>query len=100
MFLLCTVLQVSQNPNSVNTNNKFYFNPVGVFCELYNVQFSGKHENVMKEMYWNNYYLVPGLEYQYVGNCNNNAPYFQCGNAWWYGGYTHIAAISMSCSVS
>ena len=46
---------------------------MGVFRALYTVQLSDKYENALKEMCWNDAYLVLGLEYQYVGNYNNNA---------------------------
>ena len=45
---------------------------MGVLHALYNVQLSDKYENKLKDMRWNNAYLILGLEDQYVGNYNNN----------------------------
>ena len=52
---------------------KKYSRKVGVFHTLYNVQLSDKHENALKEICWNDAYLILGVEYQYMGNYNNNA---------------------------
>ena len=53
----------------------------GFFHALYNVQFSDKYENVLKDMCWNDAYLIIVLEDQYVVNCNNNT--------------THISKLTM-----
>ena len=65
-------LQVAQTPDLVNTNYNFYFCPVGVFHTLNNVQLSDKYEILLKEMCWNDAYLILGQYDQYVGNYNNN----------------------------
>ena len=46
---------------------------MGVFHELYNVQLSDKSENVLKEMCWDDYYMIIGLEDRYMVNWYNNA---------------------------
>ena len=38
-----------------------------------NVQFSDKFENLLKEMWWNNAYLVLGLDDQFMGKFHNSA---------------------------
>ena len=63
---------MEQNPNFVNTNDKFYFRPGGIFHALYHYKLSDKYENVLKGVCWNNAYLVIGLEDKYVGNFLNN----------------------------
>ena len=45
---------------------------MGIFHALYNVQLSDKYENVLKDMCWNDDYLILSLEVQYMGNYNNN----------------------------
>ena len=37
------------------------------------MKLSDRYENLLKEMRWNNAYMILGLKYQYVGNQNNNA---------------------------
>ena len=61
-------MQVSQYPDIKNTNGKIYFPLVGVFHALYTVQLSDKYENLLKEMRWNDAYLILDLEYQYMVN--------------------------------
>ena len=39
---------------------------------MYTVQISDKDENLLKEMIWNNDYLILGLEGQYMGIKKNN----------------------------
>ena len=46
---------------------------MGVFHALYTMKLSDRYEKVLKEMYWNDAYLILGLEDKYVGNYNNNA---------------------------
>ena len=46
---------------------------MGVFHALYTVKISDRYENALKDMRWNDTYLVFGMEDQYVGNYNNNA---------------------------
>ena len=41
---------------------------MGVFHALYTFQLSDKYDNILKEMSWNDAYLIPGMGYQYVGN--------------------------------
>ena len=67
-YFLLYNFQVAQNPNFVNTNGNFSFHPVFVFHALYNVKLSNKHENVLKEVCWNDSYLIIGLKYQYMVN--------------------------------
>ena len=50
----------------------FYFLPVELFHALNNVQLSDKYEELLKDMCWNDAYVILGLEDQYVGNYNNN----------------------------
>ena len=45
---------------------------MGIFHELYTMKLSDKYGTALKEMCWNDAYLILGLEYQYVGNHNNN----------------------------
>ena len=47
------------------------FHLVGVFHTLYTFQSSDNYENILKEMRWNNAYIILGLEDLYVGNYNN-----------------------------
>ena len=54
---------------------------MGVFRSLKNLQLSDKYENLLKEMCWNDAYLVPGLDGQYVVNFHNNS--------------THISSVAM-----
>ena len=54
---------------------------MGVFHVLYNIQLSDKYEHLLKEMCWNDAYLIIGKEDQYVGNWHNNA--------------THISIVEM-----
>ena len=46
---------------------------MGVVHALYTVQLSDKYENLLKELFWNDSYLIFGMGNQYVGNWNNNA---------------------------
>ena len=64
---------MSHNPNFVNTRDKFSFHPVIVFHALYTVKLSDKYEKLLKEMCWNDAYLIIGLEDQHVENWHNNA---------------------------
>ena len=66
-------VQVEQNSNVSNKNDKYSFYTVGVFHELYNIQLNDKHKNLFKDMCCNNAYLIIILEDQYVENQNKNA---------------------------
>ena len=46
---------------------------MGIFHTLYTVKLSDKYENALKDMCWNDAYLILDLEYQYVVNSKNNA---------------------------
>ena len=48
---------------------------------MYTAKSSDKYENTLKEMRWNDAYMILGLEDQYMGNYNNNA--------------THISTLAM-----
>ena len=65
----------------MNKNDKHYLHLVGVFYELYNVPFSDKYESILKDMCCNDYYMIIGMEDQYVGNWHNNS--------------THISSVAM-----
>ena len=41
---------------------------MGVFHALYTFQLSDKYDNILKEMSWNDAYLIFGLEDQYMVN--------------------------------
>ena len=64
---------MSQYPDPENKNNTFYFRLVGVFHALYTVKLSDKYKNILKEMRWNDAYLILGLKDKYMGNYNINA---------------------------
>ena len=72
---------MAHNPNLVNTYDRFYFRPVGLLHALYNVKLSDKYENLLKDMCWNDFYLILVMKYQYVGNWHNNI--------------THISSVEM-----
>ena len=46
---------------------------MGVFRELCTVRLSDNYEKILKEICWNDAYLILGSEDQYVGNWHNNA---------------------------
>ena len=50
-----------------------FFFSVGVFCALFYVQLSDKHETVLLDMCCNSAYLILGLEDKCVVNYHNNA---------------------------
>ena len=67
---------------------------------MYIVQLSDKYEKLLKEMCWNDAYLILGLEYQYMVNQKKFNPHLHSGNEYWYGGYTHIVATTSSDDVA
>ena len=52
---------MSQYPDITNTNDKFSFHLVVVFHVLHTVQLSDKYENLLKEICWNDAYMILGL---------------------------------------
>ena len=52
-LFLSILLQVAQKTDLVNRREKFSFSSVGILHALYNVKLSVKHENLLKEMCWN-----------------------------------------------
>ena len=80
-LFLCIILQVAQKLDLVNEGETVSFHLVGIFHALYNLQLSDKYEKLLKEVRWNDAYLILGLEHQYVGNYHNNA--------------THISSVVM-----
>ena len=50
---------------------KNYFHLVGVFHAIYTIQLSGKYEKVLRDICWNDAYLILGPTDQYLVNYNN-----------------------------
>ena len=65
----------SDDAEAVSCKHKrhFSFRLVGIFYEIYNVQISDKYENVLKDMCWNDAYLILGLKDQYLIYRHNKA---------------------------